>query len=66
MDSVVQEANPKVSLLPAFARSVAALGVSTLVVGGTAFIGIYAVQKVWGVNSVRRSSVPLIDTKTTS
>jgi len=50
--SPVEEIKPQVSLLPALARSVAALGASTLAVGGTAFVGVYAVQKAWGVNSI--------------
>jgi len=50
--NIVQEDGPQVSFLPALARAVGALGASTLAVGGTAFVGVYAIHKAWGVNSI--------------
>jgi hypothetical protein len=46
------DTEPPVSFLPSLVRAIAALGVSTLAVGGTAYLGIVAVQKAWGVNNV--------------
>jgi len=44
--------NEKVFYIPAFVRAITALGASPLVVGGTAFVGIYAIRTAWGVHTI--------------
>jgi len=50
--TIVSGTPEKPSRVPTLLRAVAALGASTLLVGGTAFAGVQVIRTIWGVNTI--------------